>query len=516
MMDRRRHVGYNFFMRALRKWLNRSTGSGPDRLSRPPAGEEDAGFNWVYEPRENVDDTFYSLVEPTPDAHNYIRLNEEETPEPLSAPGALAAADSEGGEQQTKAMASDARATLALTPTRVPQIAYLRHRLDAALERWWINGEVASAGLLRAGLTAVDRGTYLTPDQSALLLRSALQHRRGIVTALSVQEDPDLSALILAEALTSWHHPLTSDLVRAIRDRDPSGAIWFGPLLRELRATSASTDVRTRRLAVEALWQLERPKADVDESLKVNSMPRSMLTILVLVALAAIGSVSWIVFQHATPDDLVQVPAGEHLVLGAEGIPSLVSTDGFEIRRHEVTNLEYRRCVDKGDCSPPQNAAVAGIPNYFADRRFGQYPVVNVTWMQAQQYCEAYEMRLPTKNEWMLAAGAAPATDLPLKYPWGMVGDVQRANLKDTQIGRPTEVGSFSPAGDSPIGAADMAGNIAEWTSSTSEQNLRYAVKGGSFRQGFDSATVFARTFQDGHSAYDWIGFRCVRANERR
>ena len=51
-------------------------------------------------------------------------------------------------------------------------------------------------------------------------------------------------------------------------------------------------------------------------------------------------------------------------------------------------------------------------------------------------------------------------------------------------------MGSFSPAGDSPIGAADMGGNVAEWTMSTGDGGVTRVVKGGSYRQSADAARV--------------------------
>jgi formylglycine-generating enzyme required for sulfatase activity len=52
------------------------------------------------------------------------------------------------------------------------------------------------------------------------------------------------------------------------------------------------------------------------------------------------------------------------------------------------------------------------------------------------------------------------------KYPWGDVLDKNKCNTSESGIGGTTPVGKYSPAGESPCGAADMAGNVWEWCSS--------------------------------------------------
>lgn len=136
-----------------------------------------------------------------------------------------------------------------------------------------------------------------------------------------------------------------------------------------------------------------------------------------------------------------------------------VEMKGFWIDKTEVTNAMFLQCVQSGTCTPPQNSASESRSSYFNNTEFNDYPVVNVTWDSAKKYCEWAGRRLPTEAEWEYAArGTSAAT-----YPWGEAApDDTRANFNYTDNDT-SAVGSY-PAGASPFGALDMAGNVFEWT----------------------------------------------------
>jgi formylglycine-generating enzyme required for sulfatase activity len=96
-----------------------------------------------------------------------------------------------------------------------------------------------------------------------------------------------------------------------------------------------------------------------------------------------------------------------------------------------------------------------------------------VDWNQSSAYCAWAGKRLPTEAEWEKAArggcelaGAAGTCDDPADertYPWGdAVPTCSLANYSGC-VGDTDRVGARSPAGDSPYGAQDMAGNVWEW-----------------------------------------------------
>jgi formylglycine-generating enzyme required for sulfatase activity/Tol biopolymer transport system component len=137
-----------------------------------------------------------------------------------------------------------------------------------------------------------------------------------------------------------------------------------------------------------------------------------------------------------------------------------VSLDAFWIDRTEVTNSMYARCVSDGVCEPPKLS-----PEHNLESDGGNYPVVGVTWADAQTYCQWAGRRLPTEAEW---EKAARGTDGRL-YPWGDAKpsrDRSLYSIPEEQDYPPDfqPVGSF-PNSISPYGALDMAGNVWEWTS---------------------------------------------------
>ena len=202
------------------------------------------------------------------------------------------------------------------------------------------------------------------------------------------------------------------------------------------------------------------------------------------------------------------------------------------------------------------------LRNYFAHPAYAHHPVVGVSWEQATAFCEWRTMflrrsitkegvqiekyRLPTEAEWELAARNANSDS---RYPWE-TGDGKRdldcyqanfnpgegAYAADNHL-IPARVRSFRP---NQFGLYDMAGNVAEWTSTAysgsglelmNDLNPEYrynaqeddpkilkrkVVKGGSWK---DNATFIRSDMRDSeyqNKGRSYIGFRCVRTQVGR
>ena len=194
---------------------------------------------------------------------------------------------------------------------------------------------------------------------------------------------------------------------------------------------------------------------------------------------------------------MVYVPAGEFTMGSSEGEGDddehpqhMVYVSGFWIDQTEVTNAQFAWFVDATGHSTDAEKDGWGLgwtgsewkeiegadwhhpdgpETTIADKI--DHPVVQVSWSDAQAYCQRAGKRLPTEAEWEKAARGTDGR----KYPWGDTFDGSRLNFCDVNCEldskdndandgypRTAPVGSY-PGGASPYGALDMAGNVWEW-----------------------------------------------------
>jgi formylglycine-generating enzyme required for sulfatase activity len=144
------------------------------------------------------------------------------------------------------------------------------------------------------------------------------------------------------------------------------------------------------------------------------------------------------------------------------------------------------------------------------------HPVVNVSWHNAMAYCKWLNetlrgeigdlvLRLPTEAEWEKAARGEYGNE----WPWGNEWDSAKCNSKEGGKGGTTPVGAHSPQGDSPYGAADMAGNVWEWTQSLwgkdlSRLDFKYPYRPDDGRENLEAGDDVRRVLRGG----SWDDFR--------
>jgi formylglycine-generating enzyme required for sulfatase activity len=157
---------------------------------------------------------------------------------------------------------------------------------------------------------------------------------------------------------------------------------------------------------------------------------------------------------------------------------SLVKVGSFFIDKLEVTAAQYSKCVAATQCNAPA-ARARGCTTPRAE--LAGHPVNCVDWYEADRYCRAQDKRLPTRAEWELAARGKDRRI----YPWGNEEPGEQLcwqGRKGKDAARTCPVGTF-PAGASPYGVLDMAGNVAEWTATDGRSAVgrSYVAKGGGF-----------------------------------
>lgn len=206
----------------------------------------------------------------------------------------------------------------------------------------------------------------------------------------------------------------------------------------------------------------------------------------------------------------------------------IVSLKTFYIDTYEVTNDEYKKCVQGLGCELPKNTVFYVSPTYH------DHPVVFVTWEMANAYCEWRDARLPTEAEWEKAARSSEASN----YPWGDIFSRNALNYCDKSCsgiasdpaGRDgyamtAPVGSYDE-GISPYGVYDMSGNAAEWVAdwydSTyykhsiridpigPESGLYRVLRGGSWLSSSDDLNTYNRSYLRPNVGYNNTGFRCA------
>jgi formylglycine-generating enzyme required for sulfatase activity len=278
-------------------------------------------------------------------------------------------------------------------------------------------------------------------------------------------------------------------------------------------------------------------------------MKRKTLFVILFCLCAAASAAA----QTSTPDGMVQIPAGkfwmgrefEIFIDSGDFVArdkmddkpaNHVYVDAFYIDKYEVTNTDYAKFVQATGAKPPWHWPQGKIP--MGEEK---YPVANVNWFEATDYCKWLGKRLPTEAEWEKAARGGLDR---AHYSWGddtIDKDTEEALLSPqgafrntntpvpATLGRPraNPVGGFTPNG---FGLYDMTGNVMEWTNDWYDNNYypfmpknnpkgpekgRYkSVRGAGYADGGghgEEKLVSYRNFSDPDTRMTTIGFRCAK-----
>jgi len=139
------------------------------------------------------------------------------------------------------------------------------------------------------------------------------------------------------------------------------------------------------------------------------------------------------------------------------------------------------------------------VDAYEYPNKKGVGPTVGVAFADAKRLCESQSKRLCTESEWEKSCKGPGGA----RWPFGNAFDANACNTEDDS----GEARSIAPAGRfgkcrSGYGAADMAGNVAEWTNDR-------IIKGGSFASGDYAVRCSARKNGASFNKSSEVGFRC-------
>jgi formylglycine-generating enzyme required for sulfatase activity len=193
-----------------------------------------------------------------------------------------------------------------------------------------------------------------------------------------------------------------------------------------------------------------------------------------------------------------------------------VYLDAFWIDKYEISNHQYKKCVESGNCSKPNDEAL------FNNSRFENFPVVNITWNQAKEYCIWAKRDLPTEAQWEKAARGTKGQI----YPWGNFPPNNKTANFNNIIGKSTMSGNY-PDGTSYFGSHDMAGNVWEWVNDWYSKDYYFSqsvwnnpegadsiqlkvIRGGSWSSPAGQLRSSYRSWYIFDSSNLDIGFRCA------
>ena len=243
--------------------------------------------------------------------------------------------------------------------------------------------------------------------------------------------------------------------------------------------------------------------------------------------------------EKGDPKNMVLVSSGFFIMgsnrsLEDEAPEHRVYLDSYWIDKYEVSAGKFAEFLNTLD----------NVKGYYLDNKFGtlyydsrfhsrpgleNYPINNITWHAADEYCKWKEKRLPTEAEWEKAARGTTAQ----AYPWGNIPPSDtlaryfQTWTKEEKHKVMVPVQALTE-GQSPFGLFNMAGNVKEWVDDWYDREYyneqsEYAnprgpiggefkvVRGGSWRdmKGFIYSTF--RNSGNPKSRMDDYGFRCAK-----
>lgn len=213
---------------------------------------------------------------------------------------------------------------------------------------------------------------------------------------------------------------------------------------------------------------------------------------------------------------------------GMQYIKTDTEDKSFYINKYEVTNVQYKKFIDETGYSIPKgwDEKYRIYPKGTAN-----YPVVNITWKDADSYAKwlgnrlQRECRIPTEEQWRRAA---KGTNKQRNWPWGSLWKGMNTNFVDWKTGQGIAPVNDFPSARSEDGVYNMSGDVWEWiaephdyaapdaiqmlTDNTPKIEFRRIWGGVKINDDGQVAILddSIEKVEPGDEGYPGVGFRCV------
>lgn len=226
-----------------------------------------------------------------------------------------------------------------------------------------------------------------------------------------------------------------------------------------------------------------------------------------------------------------------------------VSIDDFQISKYEVTNHQYAVFLKKYQSDKVKSGEFQGEVMIYENEKglkyvqnewqpvagYEYHPVVGVTWYGANEFCQYYEMRLPTEAEWEYAAremgkiirfgnGENVADPKKINFNGNLLADTSYSYSGENRSST-ISVGGMSP---NNLGLFQMSGNVWEWCQDWYASNYYHkskehnptgpwmgkykSIRGGSWFNSAKGVRIYERSFLSPHRYASDLGFRTTKS----
>jgi formylglycine-generating enzyme required for sulfatase activity len=454
-------------------------------------------------------------------------------------------------ERSAKMLKSEAKNLVVLSDLEHPNVVRLVE-LNLDSEPYWLAFDFIAGG---GNLEALLRAKSLTLQESLDLFTAIVEgiaavHRKGVVhrdlkpsnILLTADNKPKISDFGIGKVLAENAVRIMSTTKHTALGYGTEG--YMSPEQKRCEKAHFSDD--TYALGV-ILWQMLMHTLRPPEHYELNSLPQSDIpdtcktiiteclfkprgerpqdgsALLALLGKSTANAINYHRLENGLfAPEMIVLPKGEFM-MGSNDYDSekpvhkVIIAQPFAMSKYQLTFDDYDEYCEATGAEKPY------------DRGWGRgkRPVINVTWHDAQKYCQwlseqtGYEYRLPTEAEWEYACRAGSSTK------WCFGDD--ESQLQDYAWYDKNSGGKTHPVGEkksNKFGLYDMHGNVWEWCEDSwhkdydgapndgsawknSNEN-RSLLRGGSWDSNADNCRSAYRNWFNRDDRYYNVGVRLV------